>query len=790
MKKKLLSLITALATAACALAAFPASVSAAELYPLWIAGTRVTSENCGNVLGNGVFEYSKKTNTLSIHDDYDFNGDAVIKNEIDGLNICACNDLTLTNSSANGAVIQSLYGVCIKSDALWSSNLLTLTSAKDTICIDQGDLTVSETQLNVTASDKDSAAVRTDNGKLSVTHSAVTLDGGRIAVSARDRTSLTDCSYRVVDSIGIYAKQNVTTDTIDKAKYIRIAPVIGSVDIYGVTEPITGFSPVYNAPELDSDDCFVSSPTGSDVIYWTDRTAGRKMEYGEVFIKDHEYSVSVYVRATDHCEFMFEAAYVYSDPVLKATVNGNAAEAHKAFIQEEPSEPGTVVPVGHYSSNTISVTYSFGTPEPAPECGQGLTWGIKDTALVISGNWAMDNWDNFYDAPWYPYCHDIRRIEVNNFATSIGDNAFGYSDNAIHTKSYAFADTVCISRSVKSIGANAFAGCNALSDVYYGGTAADWAKISIAAGNEKLINAQIHYTDYSGTFGDGLEWACDGENLTISGTGAMPDFATYGKTPWNDQINNIKHLIVEEGITHIGAFTLTPATVSGQISALLSITLPSTVTSIGNNAFNVCKKLKDVKLPVGLETIGQNAFRYDESLTVINIPEGVREIDNFAFARCTSLAALYLPSTLERIGNSAFSDCNNIKDVYYNGTEAEWASLDKGSYNDVFRTANIHCAAIGGGSMQSSHGEKSLSYTVKPSADDGTVTVIAEGDVSEDEPLIVAAYNEKGVLTGIKLITRSEYSESVAAAEADSIRLMWWEMLSQRPNCDDVNIGL
>jgi len=53
--------------------------------------------------------------------------------------------------------------------------------------------------------------------------------------------------------------------------------------------------------------------------------------------------------------------------------------------------------------------------------------------------------------------------------------------------------SLTIPSSVKSIGSYASDGCSALTDIYYAGSAEDWAKISISGGNNNITNATIHY---------------------------------------------------------------------------------------------------------------------------------------------------------------------------------------------------------------------------------------------------------------------------------------------------------
>lgn len=94
-----------------------------------------------------------------------------------------------------------------------------------------------------------------------------------------------------------------------------------------------------------------------------------------------------------------------------------------------------------------------------------------------------------------------------------------------------------------------------------------------------------------------------------------------------------------------------------------SITIPETVVSIEEFAFNNCYKLSEVKiLGSSLQRIGHSAFKDCPSLTSINIPNSVTEICDSAFMRCESLPSINIPPTLSYLG-SAFKRCYNLRSV-------------------------------------------------------------------------------------------------------------------------------
>lgn len=125
-------------------------------------------------------------------------------------------------------------------------------------------------------------------------------------------------------------------------------------------------------------------------------------------------------------------------------------------------------------------------------------------------------------------------------------------------------------------------------------------------------------------------------------------------------------------------------------SKIKSIVLPSTVTSIGWNAFAYCyelesvtilgevkyigseafsgaKNLKQVNLPDSIETIGENAFDGCLSLKSIEFPKNLKTVNTDAFTWCESLEKVTINSALELIGPSAFQGLESLSEVVFEG---------------------------------------------------------------------------------------------------------------------------
>lgn len=151
--------------------------------------------------------------------------------------------------------------------------------------------------------------------------------------------------------------------------------------------------------------------------------------------------------------------------------------------------------------------------------------------------------------------------------------------------------------------------------------------------------------------GDNITWELTKYGkLTLSGSGPMSDFG-YDDSPWLPDL--VTAIEIEDGITHIGsnAFAKTKA---------MAVSLPSSVESVGKNAFKGCKYLASADLPYGLKSIGDGAFQNCQALAKITIPTSVRQIGNSAFSGCKTLAQLSVPSRVSEIGKDAFKGCKAL----------------------------------------------------------------------------------------------------------------------------------
>ncbi len=106
-----------------------------------------------------------------------------------------------------------------------------------------------------------------------------------------------------------------------------------------------------------------------------------------------------------------------------------------------------------------------------------------------------------------------------------------------------------------------------------------------------------------------------------------------------------------------------PAYAFSGCSGLTSVTIPTTVTSIGKWAFYECPGLTSVTIPNSVTSIGESAFNGCSGLTSLTIPNSVTSIGYYAFRNCSGLTSVTIPNSVTSIGESAFQLCSGLTSV-------------------------------------------------------------------------------------------------------------------------------
>ncbi len=112
-----------------------------------------------------------------------------------------------------------------------------------------------------------------------------------------------------------------------------------------------------------------------------------------------------------------------------------------------------------------------------------------------------------------------------------------------------------------------------------------------------------------------LTWSLDADgNFTISGTGAMNAATTFRNYTWYNYCSYFKTITIGEGITTVAAGAFGGDSNTNPYTAVTTVNLPSTLTTIGDNAFAYCTGLTSLTIPASVTTVGANAFNQCNSL--------------------------------------------------------------------------------------------------------------------------------------------------------------------------------
>ena len=173
-----------------------------------------------------------------------------------------------------------------------------------------------------------------------------------------------------------------------------------------------------------------------------------------------------------------------------------------------------------------------------------------------------------------------------------------------------------------------------------------------------LITALGAAAQNSGNTGP-LRWEYNaGTNtLSITGTGAMPNYASTNDQPWKAFQSGIKTVIIGDNVITIGEHAFAAC------NALQNVTLGSRVQTIEVSAFGTCQALQSISFPASVTTIGKHAFLNCRVLQNVSFSDGLTTIGEGAFSDCVVLQSITLPASVTTIGEYAFAFCNALQQV-------------------------------------------------------------------------------------------------------------------------------
>lgn len=331
----------------------------------------------------------------------------------------------------------------------------------------------------------------------------------------------------------------------------------------------------------------------------------------------------------------------------------------------------------------------------------GIVFSKDHTKIVFypngrEGEYTIPDTVTSIEAEAFSDCNGITSIHIPEGVTSIGNQAFAYSN----------LSEISMSASVKTIGYSVFSGCDNLTEIlissgvtsigeyaFYG--CDNLTAINVSADNQTYASvngvlynkAKTKLILYPG--GKEGDYTIPGTvtsiaNIAFSNCTSLTGVTMPASVKSIGQgafmgCSNLKSVIVTSGVTAIGESTfngcsnLTSVTLPSTIrsigpfafckcSNLIDITIPANVTSIGDSAFSYCEAIEKVVIPKGA-AVGYNAFYYCSSLKSVTLPEDIQTIKSYTFKGCSSLTDIIIPDTVTAIEFQAFQDCSSLSSI-------------------------------------------------------------------------------------------------------------------------------
>lgn len=508
---------------------------------------------------------------------------------------------------------------------------------------------------------------------------------------------------------------------------------------------------------------------------------------------------SIEGNAFNNCTSLASITFLSATPCTLGSNVFNGVLVYKLYVPDANAQDYSNAWPAYYGKIYCTTSKELApAPHDAGSCGTSLTWDLTDGVLTISGTGAMTDFANAAAQPWNAYTSLITSVVVEEGVTTIGTSAFrGFTKmtsvslpnglttigaNAFYGANNASFTTITFPASLTSIGNDAFYNCTNIATIYANADPAnltwndkgcdDFKKSSRGCKETKCYVSAANFAGYltmnsgsiTGTSATDINVtfvfdtpfpsgdcsvtisATDVSHITmtVSGTGAMADYATIDDQPWT--MPGITNIVIEEGVTHIGSHAF-----DGCVTVTSIIAKPTTAPTLGTDAFNEFDagvevtypclgeasyesewsifdgKFGDCLIPAnacgdgltwdltaGVLTISKSfagdGSMYDYSISSINpvpwnaskasitsvvIEEGVTTIGNNAFYNLNNNAytSVTIPASVTVIGDYAFNTCSKLATVNVLPSTAPTLGTEVFSTNYVLAAINYPCGS-------------------------------------------------------------------------------------------------
>ena len=352
---------------------------------------------------------------------------------------------------------------------------------------------------------------------------------------------------------------------------------------------------------------------------------------------------SLGVRAFGYCSALSEITFQGNAPSINSTAftsvtaTANYPSGDESWTEDVRQNYGG------------SITWTAYTPAT---CGDDVYWTLDNGVLTIYGTGPMWDYTSSDDnrAPWWASRRSITSVVIGDGVTAIGNYAF---NSCVNMTDVSFGGTVAV------IGDSAFRTCYKLQNI-------------------TLPDSVTTIKQYGFYYCKGATTVSIPASVTSIGTHAFTyceTLVSFTVAPGNTRYSS------QDGVLFNKARTTLMWYPAG--NPRTSYTIPSTVRTMGLNAFGLCSNLSSIDLNQ-ITSINNGAFRSCTALTSVVIPYTVAYLGSEAFAYCTALESVTVGSGVTTIGRDAFRGCTELAEITFAGSAP---SINASAFTNVTATA-------------------------------------------------------------------------------------------------------